>query len=56
MANWLKFFNQAASTRCSDDDKEKLSSNVRSELASDFGNLPSDPKFAQIIFKTKLKI
>ena len=43
-------FNQAASTRCSGDNKEKLSRNIRSEYASDFchdrksafSKLPSD--------------
>ena len=29
-------FEQAASTRCSGDNKEKLSTNIRSEYASDF--------------------
>ena len=29
-------FNQAASTRCSVDNKEKLSTNILSEYASDF--------------------
>ena len=32
----IENFNQAASTRCSGDDKEKLSTNIRSEYASDF--------------------
>ena len=36
IANWLRIFNQAASTRCSGDNKEKLSTNVCSEYASDF--------------------
>ena len=32
----LKILNQAASTRCSGDNKEKLSANIRREYASDF--------------------
>ena len=44
-----KILNQAASTRCSGDNKEKLSTNIRSEYASDFCH---DRKFA---FKDLLK-
>ena len=36
IANWLKILNQAASTRCSGDNKEKLPTNIRSEYANDF--------------------
>ena len=36
IANSLKNFNQAVSTRCSIDNKEKLSANIRREYASDF--------------------
>ena len=36
IANEFKIFNQAASTHCSDDNKEKMSKNIRSEYASDF--------------------
>ena len=51
IANWLKFFNQAASTRCSGDNKEKLSTSIRSEHASYFCH---DKKFAfrHLIFKS----
>ena len=34
IANWLKIFNQATSTCCSDDNKEKLSASLRRDLAS----------------------
>ena len=36
IANYLTIFNQAASNRRSDNNKEKLSASIRSELASDF--------------------
>ena len=36
IANQLKILNRAASTRCSGDDKEKLSMKICSEYASDF--------------------
>ena len=36
VTNQLKIFNQAASTRCFDDNKEKLSTDIRSEYESDF--------------------
>ena len=36
IANWLKILNQAVSIRCSGDNKETLSTKIRSEYASDF--------------------